>query len=152
MAKDTNTKNKRTTSVTVVPQSRTEIISILLKMLNDKLFELYIETVTNLTVQGALSTVNDAANTGNALVVHNLVQDEQNGTPPDSTIITQVSELPCYFLQGGALIKKSVIATDDVAMAQRSWHQLPSAKTVEVIIALESIAPEIDTFQGKILL
>lgn len=133
-------------------------IGQLLDLLNRRLFTDYEEQikvligegrVVQIAMNGSLSSYSPQA-TSNAIGI--LKKGELDYSKSDFTIVTEVKNLPSYFLQGGALIKKSVIATDDVAMEQRSWHQLPSLTTLAVIKSLEGIAGKIEGFQGKILL
>lgn len=70
----------------------------------------------------------------------------------DSAIQIEVTALPTFFIQGNSLINKNVFSDDQIAMKSRSWHQLPSPKTVGVIKDLEALLPKLKAFKGKIVL
>lgn len=176
MAKEKDNKNN------VAPVSKKPIVSVipeqpinlelikaeLVELLNNLDFSNYRKRVLELSSKGMVASVTTTGNIEkfdptkdhNAIVIVSprYFDPEQTNTQNqedqniDSAIIVAVKDLPAFFLQGGALIKKSVIATDEIAMSQRSWHQLPSPHTMEIIQALDDISSSIEAFKGKILL
>lgn len=70
----------------------------------------------------------------------------------DSSLVSEIDELPTFFLQGTTLISKAALLTTGTGGNQRSWHQLPNVTTTKAIMKLTSVLPYLDNFGGKIIM
>lgn len=70
----------------------------------------------------------------------------------DSSLVSEIDNLPSFFLQGTTLISKSALLTTGTGGNQRSWHQLPNITTAKAIMKLTAVLPYLENFGGKIIM
>lgn len=146
-------------------------LTTLLELLYHEKWEKYIQMLLDLHATGELAAVNRSGqlvkyNTEepiiNACAVaivpadyftgHKSNPDSDQYMTIDSSLVSEIADLPQFFLQGTTLISKAALLTTGTGGNQRSWHQLPNITTTNAIIKLMSVLPYLTNFGGKIIM
>lgn len=146
-------------------------LATLIELLQQEKWEKYIQALLEYNATGELAAVNRSGqlvkyNTEepiiNACAVtivpadyftgHKSNPDSDQYLTIDSSLVSEIADLPPFFLQGTTLISKAALLTTGTGNNQRSWHQLPNITTTNAIIKLTSVLPYLTNFGGKIIM